>query len=137
LKLFLNYKFQVLALSLLFTYSCSDTGSPFEPTGEDPVVVSFVSQVQPIFHTYCYSCHGPDYYNANLLLDTYEHILAGTSDNGPVIIPGNSTESLLIQKIQGISVIGESLMPSGGPPLSIENIQTMIQWVEEGAQNIP
>ncbi|MFQ6609789.1 MAG: c-type cytochrome domain-containing protein [Fidelibacterota bacterium] len=137
MKIYLKLELRFWAILLMFIFGCNDAGSIVDPTGESPVVISFVSDVQPIFDTYCYSCHGPDYYNANLLLDTYEHVVAGTSDNGPVIIPENSSESLLIQKIQGIAVIGESLMPSGGPPLSFENIQTIIQWIDEGAHNTP
>ena len=61
-------------------------------------------------------------------MQTYETILAG-SFNGPVILPGNASESLLIQ------LVVEGEMPNRGPKLTAEQIQIISEWVNAGAPN--
>ncbi len=124
----------ILLLIPLLIYQCSDKGSPVQ-NGTDTELVSYSMEVQPIFDVNCVFCHGPEFSNAALLLNTYDHIMAGTSDNGPVVIPGNSTGSLIVQKLQGFASVGSPLMPPDGPVLSLEEIQTIIQWIDEGAMN--
>jgi len=118
-------------------YQCGDTGSRVMSGGNDDPQISFATEVQSIFDTHCFFCHGPDNFNGNLLLDSYDHVMAGTSDHGPVVIPGNSAGSLLAKKIQGIAPVGEPLMPFGGPALPPDDIQTILQWIDEGALNTP
>jgi len=61
-------------------------------------------------------------------MDTYESLLAG-SQNGPVIIPGNAHNSLLIQKVT------EGTMPKRGPKLTPVQIQIITDWINAGAPN--
>ncbi len=61
-------------------------------------------------------------------MQTYDNIFAG-SRNGPVIEPGNAADSLLVQLI----VDGE--MPNRGAPVTPEELQLIIDWVNQGALN--
>lgn len=61
-------------------------------------------------------------------METYQALMAGSQD-GPVITPGDASESLLVQKIAS----GE--MPKRGPKLTPEQIQVIIDWINAGAQN--
>jgi mono/diheme cytochrome c family protein len=90
--------------------------------------VSYASDVQPIFETRCDNCHMGEYPSEGLGLDAYETLMAG-SQNGPVVIPGNADDSLLIEKV----VEGE--MPKRGPKLTPAQIQTLIDWINAGASN--
>lgn len=88
-------------------------------SGED---VSFEKDVLPIFETYCSSCHGN---SAGLSLETYENVTKG-SNHGAVIIPGDPQRSPLIR------LVSSGTMPYGGPPLSQEQIQVLVNWVGSG-----
>ena len=69
--------------------------------------VDYNSQIQPIFNSSCTSCHGS---SGGLSLSSYANLMAGDSDNGPVIIPGNHESSLLWQKVNS------GAMPLGDNP---------------------
>jgi hypothetical protein len=61
-----------------------------------------------------------------LELASHQSLLAG-SDNGPVIIPGNADESLLVD------LIVNNEMPKRGPKLTPPQVQLIIDWVNQGA----
>lgn len=90
--------------------------------------VSFANDVQPILESRCGSCHMGEFVSKDLSMGTYENLMAG-SQNGPVIIPGNANDSLLVQKISS----GE--MPKRGPKLTPAQVQVIIEWIDAGAPN--
>jgi hypothetical protein len=52
--------------------------------------------------------------------------------------PGKPDESYLVHKLEGTHVAAGGTgdrMPTGGAPLSIEQIATIRAWIEQGAQN--
>ena len=49
--------------------------------------------------------------------------------------PGDPERSYLIKKLRGDADISGSRMPQGGPPLSSNQIDSIIQWIENGASN--
>ena len=61
-------------------------------------------------------------------MNTYETFLAG-SQNGPVIVPGDANDSLLIQKVTA------GKMPKRGPKLTPAQIQIITDWINAGALN--
>src|SRR4051812_10016500 len=48
--------------------------------------IDFAKDIQPIFSTSCYECHGPDKQKAGLRLDDKQAALKG-GDSGPLLIP--------------------------------------------------
>lgn len=90
--------------------------------------VSYANDVYPIFEASCIKCHGVDSTKEGLDLLTYDTLLAG-SRNGTVLVPGNAGESLLVE------LIVEGEMPNRGPGLSAVQIQTITDWVNQGALN--
>jgi mono/diheme cytochrome c family protein len=106
----------------------NNTNSSLLPGGDtavSPHDVSFSDDIQPIFNARCISCHGGV---KGLYLTSYEDMMQG-GVNGPVIVPGNPNNSRLI------GYVSDGYMPLGGPPLSIEQIQTLANWVVAGAPN--
>ncbi|HAX69689.1 MAG TPA: hypothetical protein DCY14_08790 [Anaerolineae bacterium] len=103
----------------------AETEAPAENT---PAGVSFANDVMPIFENSCVECHGVRSTKEGLDMLTYENLMAG-SRNGSVLVPGNASESLLVQLV----VQGE--MPNRGPLLSAEQIQIISDWVNQGALN--
>jgi hypothetical protein len=90
--------------------------------------ISYAKDVQPILENRCGKCHMGEFVSEGLHMDTYESLMEG-SDNGPVIIPSNADDSLLIQKL----VVGE--MPKRGPKLTPAKIKVITDWINAGTLN--
>jgi mono/diheme cytochrome c family protein len=110
----------------LVAVPATETAVP--PTEAPAVSVSFANDIMPIFQNSCFECHGVRQVKEGLDMQTHESIMAG-SFNGPVVIPGNAGESLLVQLV----VQGE--MPNRGPKLTAEQIQIIRDWINAGAPN--
>ncbi|MBC8256821.1 MAG: T9SS type A sorting domain-containing protein [Candidatus Marinimicrobia bacterium] len=108
-----------------------------ETCSEEPVFtdVDYLTDIQPIFNANCTAyCHsGGGGYTGGLDLTSYENLMAGDSDNGPVVIPGDSENSILIQKLSDNPPFGNQ-MPDGYPPyLDPSTIALIAAWIDEGA----
>ncbi len=94
-------------------------------------IVSFSSQVLPMFTTYgCTGCHGG---TNNLFVSSYSQLMAGNSTHGPVVVAGD-TNSVLILKLKGTASFGVR-MPQGGSPMANADLQKIVTWIKEGANN--
>jgi hypothetical protein len=84
--------------------------------------ISYAADIQPYFNGNCISCHmdgGPK----GVDLDSYESLLAG-GDSGPLVVPGNSTEGILLPKLRD----GHKGAPHG--TTIIEDLEV---WIDAGA----
>jgi hypothetical protein len=90
--------------------------------------VSFSKDVLPIFTSVCVKCHGGEKTEVSLVLKSFADVMQG-SENGPVIDPGKSANSLLIE------LINNGKMPKRGPKLLPAQIRIITQWVDAGALN--
>jgi len=88
--------------------------------------------VRPILSSRCYSCHGPLKQESGLRLDDGALIRRG-GNSGPVLVPGNAAESLLIERITS-SDAADRMPPEGKPPLSRKQIEFLGRWIDQGAQ---
>jgi cytochrome c553 len=91
---------------------------------------AFERDVAPILAARCLTCHGNDNPRANLRIDTFAGIIKG-GDSGPLLVPNNPAESLLIQRI---SASGSERMPKRGNPLSADEIGKITAWIASGAK---
>jgi len=91
-------------------------------------VEQFERDVRPILVEHCQSCHGAKKQEMSLRLDSAKGLLAG-GDNGPVVVPGNLQQSLLIEAVR---YAGDTKMPPRGK-LSDAEIATLEKWVQAGA----
>jgi cytochrome c553 len=105
--------------------------------GAAPKMVSFANDVQPLLKAKCYGCHNPttlggrsETGGAKLDLTTVEGFERG-GVSGKLVEPGKPTESLLFVRITGSD--GKPQMPLGFPPFSAEQIQTIRDWITQGA----
>ena len=92
--------------------------------------ISYSTTIQPIFNNNCTGCHGS---SGALSLDSWGDLMAGTSNNGPVVISENGSGSRLIQKLQGTA--SGSQMPASGCCLDASVIQLIETWIDEGAED--
>lgn len=114
----------------------TDTAAPTEPAAAteapatQPAVegatVSFANDILPIIESRCIGCHGGDRTEEGLVLKTHADIMAG-SDNGPVIVPGDAANSLLVE------LVATQKMPKRGPKLTPPQVQLITDWVNQGA----
>jgi len=103
---------------------------PYFKSAAAEQAVDFTRDIQPIFETACYQCHGPKKNLGQLRLDNGNLALKG-GISGAAIIPGNAKGSLLMRRILGEG--GEARMPMGGDPLKPEQIESIRKWIDQGA----
>lgn len=86
------------------------------PRPADKAGITYAKDIRPLFEASCFNCHGEQRHRAGLRLDNLEAALQG-SDEGKVIVPGKSQESLLVVAVAQID--DETAMPPrrgrGGP----------------------
>jgi len=82
----------------------------------------------PIFEEHCSVCHGT---LGGWDASTYDSVIS-SGNNGPAVIPGDSENSLLVQKMLGTQTSGAIMPPAG--KLSDSVIKVIIDWVDSGAQ---
>ena len=70
--------------------------------------LTYAKDIRPLLEASCFECHGERRQRAGLRLDSREALLQG-SDEGKVVIPGNSRESLLVVAVAQID--DETAMP--------------------------
>ena len=93
--------------------------------------VDFNTQVKPIFNNKCISCHGGVKRKAGFSLLFRSEALANTESGKPAIIPGKPDQSELIRRITLNDP--EERMPYKHEPLSQKEIETLRQWIKQGA----
>jgi len=107
------------------------TDIPTEVPTTEPVAslgISFTNEILPILQSRCVNCHGGERIEEGLIMKTYNDLLAG-SDNGPVVIPGDSGNSLMAELLLA------NKMPKRGPKLTPPQVQLIVDWIDQGALN--
>ncbi len=93
-----------------------------------PARIDFGRDVQPIFKTYCYRCHGPSQQMGAFRLDRRKDAMRGGTD--VVIAPGASEGSRLYQRLIGSEYGPKMPMTGALTPAQIEIIK---EWIDQGA----
>jgi hypothetical protein len=125
--------------------STTTPGTPSTTTTSTTLgrTVSFRTEVQPIFVTRCALplCHTGPLPQAGLSFmrprRSFADLVGFPSIECPSVqrvLPGSPAGSYLITKLQGTGPCFTGLpMPNGGPPLPASELNTIIQWIAEGA----
>ena len=97
--------------------------------------VDYGSQIQTVIDANCTNsgCHtnGGGYQNG-LDLSSYDNLMTGDSENGPVVIPLDHANSLIWQHVDS------GFMPPGNnPDLSGDEVNLIASWIDEGALETP
>jgi hypothetical protein len=125
----------LLILSLALFAGCSDMGDPVGP--QRPPGTSLRFDVQPIFSARCAipGCHVTPSPQAGMNLSTGAsyantvNVAALSLGPGLRVAPGDPDASVLYQ------LISSGTMPALGGPLTAAQIETIREWIAEGADN--
>jgi WD40 repeat protein len=94
------------------------------------------SEVDAIFSKYCLDCHDSKEPEAKLVLENFEGLMKG-GENGAAIVPGKSSESLLVKMVEGkFTKDGKPLVmpPKKRKKLEATEIATVKAWIDAGAK---
>ncbi|MBS0265096.1 MAG: PSD1 domain-containing protein [Planctomycetes bacterium] len=98
--------------------------------------VDFQRDVQPILAEHCTLCHGVDPADrkSGLRLDLRDAALKGGESGEPAIVPGDPEKSPFIERIKSTDPGQVMPPPKHQKPLSPRQIETLTQWIREGAK---
>jgi len=93
--------------------------------------IDYARDIEPIFRSYCYECHGPKKARARLRLNTPDSIRRG-GESGAVVTPGKSGASVMMHRVLGLD--GDDRMPLDADPLPADVIDRLRAWIDQGAR---
>lgn len=107
----------------------TDSGDTAQGPGDRSI--SFARTIAPILRDNCRGCHiGGRQTSGGLRMDNFAQLTRG-GDSGEIVTAGNSSDSLLVQRLKGE---GGDRMPAGGrPALSADQIAAIAAWIDAGA----
>jgi hypothetical protein len=95
------------------------------------------SQVDALFQKHCLDCHNAKDAEGQLILESYDLLMKGGED-GAVVVPGKSAESILVKSVEGsFEKDGKrKIMPPGSKrkKLDSEEIALIKSWIDAGAK---
>jgi WD40 repeat protein len=92
--------------------------------------------VDTIFSKYCLDCHDSKEPEGKLVLENYEGVMKG-GENGVVIVPGKSSDSVLVKMVEGKFLKdGKALFmpPKKRKKLDAGEVATIRAWIDGGAK---
>ena len=108
--------------------NAADAPAPSKP-------LDFNRDIRPILSESCFACHGPD--NAKrkggLRLDKKESAFAAAKSGAKAIVAGKPDESELVARIASTDPLEQMPPPDSGRTLTKKQVETLTQWVKEGA----
>src|SRR5437773_1312632 len=98
--------------------------------------VDFNRDIRPILSENCFACHGPDekQRKAKFRLDTKAGAFAELRDGGHALVPGKSSESVLVERITAPDATKRMPPAKFGKQLKPDQIALLTRWLEQGAK---
>ncbi len=107
------------------------------PPASNKKDVTYAGEIKSIFDESCVKCHGAQRPKGHLRMDSLEGVLKGGED-GKVVVPGNSAESMLVHNIAHVGDPDQYMPPpknkAGIGPLTKEQIGLIRAWIDQGAK---
>jgi len=88
--------------------------------------------IDPLFKTYCTSCHNESKSKGNLMMHTPEYLMKGGA-NGAILRPGDAAMSSMIQRIHLPESHEDHMPPEGKRQLSQGQVALLEWWINSGA----
>jgi hypothetical protein len=93
------------------------------------------SKISALIAEHCLDCHAAQDPEGKLVMETYESLMKG-GESGPVIVPGKSSDSLLVKMVEGsLQKDGKTIIMPPGKRKKLENAQIALikAWIDGGA----
>jgi len=100
----------------------------FNTDGINTSTGSFSKDVAPLFQMRCQACHNQNTALGGWDSTSYEAVMT-SGNNAPVVIPGDTTNSILAQRVTGAQ---GAVMPPTGKMSDVE-VQMILEWIAAGA----
>lgn len=88
--------------------------------------------IQPILGLRCQNCHNDDRTEGELLMTSFDRLMKG-GESGPAIIPHQTNESELYQRLLLPASDDLRMPPKGRRQLTREQVKLIGWWIEQGA----
>lgn len=105
---------------------------PTLATKDDGEQIAYTDFIIPILEQKCYSCHNEEKRKGRYRMDEYELLLAGGKE-GDGIVPGNSSQSNVVVRIELPKDDEEHMPPEGKKGLEDHEIALLKWWIDSGA----
>ena len=119
-----------LAVILVTANAHAQTTKDLPPPAD--AAVNFSRDIDPILSASCYACHGPTVQTSGLRLDQRVGVLKGGESGSPALVPGKSSDSLLVLYAAGVDP--DMVMPPSGDRLTGKQIGLLRAWIDQGAE---
>lgn len=99
--------------------------------------VSFAADVKPVLDEFCLECHQPGgagHEATGFSMASHADLLKGT-DNGAMVVPGDSMGSNLVVLMEGRADPSIKMPHGNSQKVAQFQIDKIKQWIDEGAQN--
>lgn len=97
-------------------------------------------RVDAIFQKHCLDCHNAKDAEGQLILESHDLLMKGGED-GAVVVPGKSVESILVKSVEGLFEKDgkRKIMPPGSKRKKLDSneIALIKSWVDAGAKGPP
>lgn len=122
----------VVVITLVVLQACAvDEGPFYIPSGEpDNSILSYGTDIQPIFNSNCIACHSESHPKLSLLSEVSYLELTVTGFSAPYIDTVTPTNSKLYKHLTGELL----LMPTSGK-LPDHQINKIVKWIQQGAND--
>lgn len=93
--------------------------------------VSYYRDVRPILQANCQGCHQPAKKKGGYVMTEFKQFLAGGDNEGAAVVAGHPEKSSILAMITPKD--GEVRMPKSKAPLSETDVNTIRNWIAQGA----
>ena len=129
----------LVAFMAISITACDDLGEdPVSPSNDDSNgngndTLTWTGDIFPqIIEPNCVQCHGPALSQNGLNFVQFDDWIAEMSTSGNAyVVAGQPDESELVWRLEGTN--GLPRMPQGLAPLPLSEIETVRQWIAQGA----
>ncbi|MFP5470248.1 MAG: hypothetical protein ACLGGV_01510 [Bacteroidia bacterium] len=127
-------KLSLIVVISIFAVGCAKDEGPFNTTEivdlNDTLQVSFKIDVQPIFDSYCTSCHGSNHSKLVLINSQSYNQLMTDGAKAPYINISDPENSIIMGYLNG----KPTYMPPSGSIPEFEK-EVILKWIGQGAKN--
>ena len=127
----MNRNFLLTGLGVLAFAAAGTLAAPADKKAAPVKKVSYYKDVRPIFQANCQGCHQPAKSRGGYVMTDFKLMLGAGDSKEAAIVAKSPDKSHLVQLITPKD--GKAEMPEGRKPLHATEIETIRNWIAQGA----